>query len=147
MQGTRRTPTQPLALGLLGVAAVGWIFFVPEYWVFTATNAIPLAISTLGLMVVVGWAGEVSLVQAGLTGTAVYLSGYAFRADGWDWPFLPAAAVGVVAAVGLSAIVALGTAKLSGIYLLIMTLALQMVIEGAIFSNNYALTGGIHGVY
>src|SRR5262245_57855041 len=109
-----------LGLGALLAGTVLWVFFVPRYWVYTAPSGIPMAISTLGLMVVVGWAGEVSLVQAGLTGTAVYVSGYAFRADGWGWPFLPAALVGVAACVALSLLIALGTSKLSGIYLMVM---------------------------
>ena len=68
--------------GLLAAAATLWVFLAPSYWVFTATTAVLLAITTLGLTVVVGWVREVSLVQAGLVGTAMYISGYLYRPDG-----------------------------------------------------------------
>ena len=57
-----------------------------------------LGISTLGLLVLVGWAREVSLAQAGLTATAIYLCGFAMRSGtGWHWPYLAAAALGMSA--------------------------------------------------
>lgn len=123
--------------------AVVWALTAASYWVFTTTAALLLAISTLGLMVVVGWAREVSLVQAGLTGTAVYLGGYAYRPEGgWGWPFLLAAAFAIGVVMLLSVVVALATAKLSGIYIMVLTLGLQMTIERSIFAET-KLTGGL----
>jgi ABC-type branched-subunit amino acid transport system permease subunit len=124
-------------------AAIVWALVAANYWVFITTAAILLAISTLGLMVVVGWAREVSLVQAGLTGTAVYLGGYAYRPEGgWGWPFLVAAAFAIGIVVLLSVFVSLATAKLSGIYIMVLTLGLQMTIERTIFAET-KLTGGL----
>ncbi|HEX9531069.1 MAG TPA: ATP-binding cassette domain-containing protein [Acidimicrobiales bacterium] len=120
---------------LAAVAAV-WLFTAPQYWLFTATTGLTLAISTLGLLVLVGWAREVSLAQAGLTATAIYLCGFAMRAGaGWNWPYLAAAALGIGVVVLLSLLVSLSTAKLSGIYIIILTLALQVTIEKTFFSN------------
>ncbi len=45
-------------LGACSAAAIVWVFFAPGYWVFTATAGLVLAVSTVGLMVVVGWAGR-----------------------------------------------------------------------------------------
>jgi len=120
---------------LAAVAAV-WLFTAPQYWLFTATTGLTLAISTLGLLVLVGWAREVSLAQAGLTATAIYLCGFAMRSGaGWHWPYLAAAALGIGVVVLLSLLVSLSTAKLSGIYIIILTLALQVTIEKTFFSN------------
>jgi ABC-type branched-subunit amino acid transport system ATPase component/ABC-type branched-subunit amino acid transport system permease subunit len=120
---------------LLGAVAAGWVFWAPGYWVFTANAGLILAVSTLGLLIVVGWAGEVSLVQAGLTGTAVYVCAWADRAgNGLGWPFLAAAGLGIGVVVALSVLVALATARLSGIYLLVLTLALQVTIEQTVFT-------------
>lgn len=122
--------------GALAAAAVLWVFVAPSYWVFTATAAILLAISALGLTVVVGWVREVSLVQAGLVGSAVYVSGYLNRQVGGEgWPFLPAALAGIAVAVALSLLVSLATARLSGIYILVLTLGLQMTLERTLFAN------------
>ncbi|MEW6475047.1 MAG: branched-chain amino acid ABC transporter ATP-binding protein/permease [Actinomycetota bacterium] len=123
--------------GALGAAAVGlWAFTAPQYWLFTVTTGLVLAISTLGLLVLTGWAREVSLAQAGLTATAIYLCGFAMRGgDGWGWPYLAAAGLGIGVAVGMSLLVSLATARLSGIYIIILTLALQVTIEKTFFSN------------
>jgi ABC-type branched-subunit amino acid transport system ATPase component/ABC-type branched-subunit amino acid transport system permease subunit len=120
---------------LAAVAAV-WLFTAPQYWLFTATTGLTLAISTLGLLVLTGWAREVSLAQAGLTATAIYLCGFAMRSGaGWHWPYLAAAALGIGVVVVMSLVVSLSTAKLSGIYIIILTLALQVTIEKTFFSN------------
>jgi ABC-type branched-subunit amino acid transport system ATPase component/ABC-type branched-subunit amino acid transport system permease subunit len=132
---------------VLIAVAIGWVFLAPGYWVFTATAGLVLAVSTVGLMVVVGWAGEVSLAQAGLTGTAVYVCAWAARENhGLGWPFLAAAALGICVVVALSVLVALATAKLSGIYILVLTLALQVTIEQTVFTYPAMTQPGVDGV-
>jgi ABC-type branched-subunit amino acid transport system ATPase component/ABC-type branched-subunit amino acid transport system permease subunit len=122
---------------VVAAAAVGiWVMTAPQYWLFTVNTGLVMAISTLGLLVLVGWAREVSLAQAGLTATAIYLCGFAMRGgDGWGWPYLAAAALAVGVVVGLSLLVSLATAKMSGIYIIILTLALQVTIEKTFFSS------------
>ncbi|HLF41868.1 MAG TPA: branched-chain amino acid ABC transporter permease, partial [Acidimicrobiia bacterium] len=142
MNPARRNLWAPAALA---VAAVTWVFVVPQLWVFLATAGFILAIATLGLTVV-GWVREVSLAQAALVGSAVYISGYAMRGDGWDWPYLAGALVGIVAAAGLAALVALPTARLSGIYIMVLTLGLQITIERTIFASS-KLNGGNTGFH
>lgn len=113
--------------------AVGYAF--PSSYIFLVSSGCVLALSTLGLTVVVGWAGEITLAQAGLTGVGVYLAGYAVRADGWGWPFLPGLVFGTLAVVVLSTLVALPTSRLSGVYLMLLTLGLQISVERAVFSR------------
>jgi branched-chain amino acid transport system permease protein len=128
------------------IAALGWVHVVPKFWVFLGGAACLLAISGLGLSVVVGWAGEVSLASAALVGTSVYLTGYMVRGDGLDLPFLVGLAAGMAVAAALHSIAALATAKLSGIYVMVLTLGLQVTIERTVFSVS-KLTGGSEGVY
>lgn len=128
------------------VVALGWVYVVPNFWVFLGAAACLLAIAALGLTVLVGWAGEVSLAQAALVGTSVYITGYMVRDDGYGLPFLVAAAAGIVVATALHSFVALATAKLSGIYIMVLTLGLQVTIERTIFTYSN-LTGGPEGVY
>ena len=120
--------------GLAAVAAL-WVFVAPGYWVFTATTGILLAVATVGLTAVVGWTREVSLVQAGLTGTALYVCAFATREGRWEWPYLAAACLAIALVVGISVLVSLSTARLSGIYIAILTLALQLTLERTVFAN------------
>ena len=134
------------AYAALLIVAVGWVHMVPKFWVFLGGAACLLAISGLGIAVVVGWAGEVSLASASLVGTSVYLTGYMVRGDGMDLPFLVGLGAGMVVAAALHSIAALATAKLSGIYVMVLTLGLQVTIERTVFSVS-KLTGGAEGVY
>jgi ABC-type branched-subunit amino acid transport system ATPase component/ABC-type branched-subunit amino acid transport system permease subunit len=135
-QGIGMQRTRLVAAGVLAVAIAIWVFTAPQYWLFTATTGLVLAISTLGLLVLTGWAREVSLAQAGLTATAIYICGYVMRGgDGWGWPYLAAAGLGIGVVVVMSLLVSLATARLSGIYIIILTLALQVTIEKTFFSN------------
>ncbi|MGH8999543.1 MAG: ATP-binding cassette domain-containing protein [Acidimicrobiia bacterium] len=133
-----------LAAVVMGVLAVVWVLRAPGYWVFTANAGLILGVTTLGLLVVVGWANEVSLVQAGLTGTAVYVSAWADRpGNGLDWPFLAAAGFGIGVVVVLSVVVSLATAKLSGMYIMVLTLALQATLERTVFTYGSMTSGGV----
>ena len=141
------SPNVPLwGYAALLILALGWVHAVPKFWVFLGGAACLLAISGLGLSVVVGWAGEVSLASAALVGTSVYLTGYMVRGDGMDLPFLVGLAAGMAVAAALHSIAALATAKLSGIYVMVLTLGLQVTIERTVFSVS-KLTGGSEGVY
>ena len=136
---------RPAVLATVALA-VAFPFLAENSTIFTVTGGLVLGIAALGLVAVVGWSREVSLVQAGLTGTAAYVSGYFYRsAGGKGLPFVVAALLATAVVVGLSMLVALGTARLSGIYIMILTLALQIVIEKTFFTAT-SLTGGLNAV-
>jgi ABC-type branched-subunit amino acid transport system permease subunit len=135
------------------VAMVGAAVLTPQiashFWVFLLTQGFLTAIAALGLMVVVGWAGEVSLCQASLMGTGVYVTGYFIRPPGYfgsghHYPFLLALGIAVLVTAGISLVVSLTTARLSGIYVMVLTLATQVAIERTIFTYPQ-FTGGAGG--
>jgi ABC-type branched-subunit amino acid transport system ATPase component/ABC-type branched-subunit amino acid transport system permease subunit len=132
-------------VALLTVMGIAYAFVGENYWLFTVAAGMILGISALGLMVVIGWGKEVSLAQAALTGTAAYITGYAYREDGWGLPFMLAMLVATAVVVGLSLVVALGTAKMSGLYIMVLTLGLQFMLEKTVFTSR-ALTGGISAI-
>lgn len=141
------SPSLPVWLYLaVGAFLLGWVRLASPTWVFLGSVACILAVAAMGLTVLVGWGNEVSLAQASLVGTAVYISGYAMRQDGFGWAFLPGAALGIVVAIALSALVALPTAKLSGMYVMVLTLGLQVTLERTLFTNG-RFSGGVESVY
>ncbi|MGQ0463896.1 MAG: branched-chain amino acid ABC transporter ATP-binding protein/permease [Sporichthyaceae bacterium] len=136
---TRPVRATMLRFGPLAVAAfaLGWVFAAPDYMIFTASAGIPLAIAGLGLLVLQGWARELSLATAGLFGTALYYFGYLNRPDnyGQGLPWVPA----LLVAVGLVALLMVAVAALSvrlpGIYLVVITLGVQIVLEKTVFTQ------------
>jgi branched-chain amino acid transport system permease protein len=108
------------------------------YWTFNVMVGLVLGISCLGLLVLVGWAREISLAQAGLTGSALYLCQYASRGpdghDGWAFPLAAAWAIGFVVAVSfVSALVAM---RVAGPYVIVLTLAVQFWLENSIMIDS-----------
>ena len=144
-QPDRSRPAILPKFGLRQIAAL--IFFLgaalwvlpdstPTYWIFITNAGVALAAAALGLMIVVGWSKEVSLAQAGLVGTACYSCGSLYRPnDGMGLPFGIAAILAIGIVIAISIVVSLATARLSGIYIMILTLAVQVTIEKIVFTT------------
>ena len=136
----------PQVMGVLVLAlAIGIVpHFVREYWIFLSTAGFMTAITVMGLAVIVGWAGQVTLAGAALLGTSVYMTGYLLReglAGSAPWPFIPAMIGGVACATVLSALVAIPTARFSGIYVMVLTMGLQVTMERTLFTYTW-VSGG-----
>jgi branched-chain amino acid transport system permease protein len=115
-----------------------------DYWQFILQMSFIMGIVALGTLVVAGYAREITLMQASLTGTAVYMAGWAYRENvgGLKWPFPVALAFGTGAVVALSIFVAVISSRLSAIYVMVLTLGVQFTIENSLFNIN-TLTGGL----
>jgi ABC-type branched-subunit amino acid transport system permease subunit len=129
---------------VLFAAALGYGFLGNDYWIFNIQMSFIMGIVAMGTMVMVGYARETTLMQAGLTGTAIYISGYAYRDnyDGLSLPFPVAALMGITVVVAISVVVALISARLNPIYIMVLTLAVQFTIENSLFTEG-KLTGGL----
>ena len=147
------THTRPLTTALsnpgvwlLAAIVVGWLAVMPTYLVFTLSSAVPVALVALGLLVLQGWSREISLATAGLFATSMYFMGYFDRdnAHGLDLPWVIAALMALAITAGLMAVVALSSARLPGIYLISLTLVLQILIEKIVY-DRASLSGGAFG--
>jgi branched-chain amino acid transport system permease protein len=129
---------------LLFVVAIWFGIAANEIWLFIIGMSLIMGIVAMGTLAVVGYARETTLMQAGLTGTAIYISGWAYRDNhgGLNWPLPAAAMLGIAVTVGISFIVALVAARISPMYIMVLTLAVQFTIENSIFLNG-TLTGGL----
>ncbi|MGQ0465455.1 MAG: branched-chain amino acid ABC transporter ATP-binding protein/permease [Sporichthyaceae bacterium] len=138
----RALARQPLNF-LAAFVALTWVFFFRDYWVFTVTAGMIIGIVGLGLMVMTGWIREINLASAGVYATTLYLSSYVYRTEpsGLGLPivfaFASAIAIGVVMMVAIAPL----SVRFSGVYVMIFTLGLQMMVEEIMFSQ-YHLTGG-----
>jgi ABC-type branched-subunit amino acid transport system ATPase component/ABC-type branched-subunit amino acid transport system permease subunit len=160
----RRTTSRPVITamstpGSLLLLAVGvlYAFTAPDYKVFTVAGAVPIALTGLGLLVLIGWAREISLATAGIFGSAIYLMGYLTRnpdhgpgllgaggVKGGGLPWVVAALIVILGSALALALIALSSARLPGIYLVVLTLGLQIMIERTIYTYG-DLAGGLSG--
>ncbi len=140
----RRAMSSPASIALTGLL-IAWGLLLADYRVFGLTAAIPVAILGLGLLVLQGWAREISLASAGVYCSAMYYFNWLNRDDqgqGWPWILAALAAIGI--ATAFMAGLALVSGRLPTIYLVILTLGLQVTIEKTIYPIGY-LSGGVSG--
>jgi branched-chain amino acid transport system permease protein len=130
-----------LGLGLVALATVP-LWIVNGYYVNIVSQILIYAILALGLNVLVGYAGLVSLGHAGLFGVACYAVAW-FVAAGWG--HLPAALVAIVLIIATSAVFAVLSLRATGIGFLMITLAIGQILWGLAY-RWIDLTGGDNGI-
>ena len=135
--------TQPLSLAGM-VLAVVWIFLVRDYWVFLATSGMVIGVLALGLMVLVGWVREVTLASGAVFGTSLYIGSYMYREGDYGFGFPLLVAVGVSILVGASMMLAVSFAsvRFSGVYTMVFTLGVQIMVERVIYTRYHLVGGG-----
>jgi sulfate-transporting ATPase len=128
----------PAVIGtLVGVLA---LVVTQGTWRAAVINSFIAAIIALSLVVVTGYAGQVSLAQLTLAG----VGGFALAGitEGWGvpFPFAPLLAALITAAVGV--VVGLPALRLRGLTLGVVTLALAYAIEAVWFRNGQFVSSG-----
>ncbi len=132
---------QRIAYGGLSIVAVAAPLGLDIFWLGEVTYVLILAIAGIGLMILSGYTGLVSLSHAVFVGIAAYA--HANLLDlGVPLPLSMIIAAALAALVGIG--VALPTLRLSGIYLAIATLAFGVIVE-QVFVRWEAVTRGFQG--
>ena len=114
-----------------------------EYHYFIANLILINLIAALGLQILIGFTGLLSLGHAAFMGVGAYTS--ALLVTKWGCPFiLSILAAGLVAAL-LGIIVGIPSLRIKGFYLMVATLAFQFVIDYIIIHWE-SVTRGIRGI-
>lgn len=124
------------------------IFFFPlvtenPFFYDMATQIALIAATVVGLNLLVGYAGQISLGHAGFYGLGAYFS--AITTSAYGWPPLLALLVGALLVGVIAYVVGRPILKLKGHYLSMATLAVGFIIA-IILNNEGALTGGPDGM-
>lgn len=137
----RRPPARVLLIGMLIAAACTLPFVLDAFWLSTADFILIAAIGGLGLNVLTGYTGQVSLGHAFFLGigayTAAFLSDHGINAAIW----IPGAGI---AAGLLGLLVGPIALRLRGLYLAIVTIGL-VFLGTHLFVNIPSITGGPAG--
>lgn len=135
----RYTPLVSLAVILLLVPLLA----PSDYYLRVAALVWVFALAALGLTVLTGFAGQVSLGQAGFMGLGAY--GVAIGPAHFGIPPLPSLILSVVFAALVAFLVGKPILRLKGYYLAIATLGFGLIL-GLIFTSERAWTGGPDGM-
>ena len=135
----RRTPLERWRLALFVLAVLAFPFFASSYGLNLANQIAIATVGALGLNLLVGYTGQISLGQGAFMAIGAYAAAIlTARADVPFWLGIPLASL-LAAAVGL--VFGLPSLRLKGLYLAIATLAAQQIVEWVI-THWTALTGG-----
>ncbi|MBW4090485.1 MAG: branched-chain amino acid ABC transporter permease [Proteobacteria bacterium] len=137
--------TQALGMGAFLAVMVGFAFIADSYHLFQLTMVVAYAVAVLGLTLLTGYTGQISLGQGaffaiGSYSTAILMANY-------DWPYwatLPVAAA-VSALVGF--LIGFPALRLGGLYLALTTFALAVSVPQILKVNALSdFTGGVQGL-
>ncbi len=128
---------------LMAILAVLPLVLPNSFYVDLAIRMAINAVIVLGLNLLIGFAGQISLGHAGFLGIGAYATAALPTHFGWH-PLL-AMGAGAVAAGALAAVVARPIFKLKGHYLAMATLGLGIIIN-IVVRNEAAWTGGPDGM-
>jgi branched-chain amino acid transport system permease protein len=132
--------------GLFVLAAVllALPLLLPNTYYFDIANRMAInAIVVLGLNLLIGFAGQISLGHAGFFGIGAYAS--AVLTTHFSWPPIAALCAGAAGASLLAAAIAPPIFRLRGHYLAMATLGLGIVIS-IVLKNEAGYTGGPDGM-
>ncbi len=126
---------------LLAVALVAAPWVMSNYLVGEASLVLIWAIGGVGMMLLVGFTGQVSLGHAAFVGIGAYAQGFLLKIGMPMLLSLPLAGT-IAAAVGLA--VGVPALRMHGIYLAIASLSMAAIIE-QVFVRWESVTGGFSG--
>ena len=124
-------------VGLAVLVAVG-IILAGGDWLRSLTLTLAAAVFLLSIVVLTGFAGQLSLAQYTVGGLGALFAARLVGQAGW--PLVPAALVSVIAVIAIGVVFALPALRTRGVNLAVVTLGLGFTIQEMVF-NNPTFTG------
>jgi branched-chain amino acid transport system permease protein len=141
---------QPLKILFVVVAVAAIAVIVPNtnsFIILLATRALAFSILVMSVDILLGYTGLSSLGQAAYLGVGAYATAILATKYqiGLGWDFWLVVVVGIVISAALAAVFGLLAIRASGVYFLMITLALGQCVWGLAYRWN-SLTGGDNGI-
>jgi len=133
----------PLAGIALALAFLAPLVVTSARWQLVLAGGFIYALIALTLVVLTGWAGQISLAQFSFVGVGAFTAGH--LAGGHGEHFVFAAVMGMLFAAPLAMVVGMASLRLSGLYLALATLAFALVMDNLVF-NRTDVSNGITGI-
>jgi branched-chain amino acid transport system permease protein len=127
-------------LGLCFAAACGAPFVLNGYGLYILTLAGVFALVALGLNLLTGYAGQISLCHAAFFGVGAYATAILTQKVGF--PYLLSIFAGGLLTAAVGAVVAVPAMRLKSLYLAIATLGFGVVLQKIIFEWRSLTNGG-----
>jgi branched-chain amino acid transport system permease protein len=127
---------------VLVILALLPIAYGQTYFIHILSLALIAAISALGMQLLIGYSGQLSMGQAAFFGLGAYTSGILTKSYGATF-VLAFVAAGLVA--GVSSLILVPITRLRGIYLAVATLGFTIIVHLVLLNEEW-LSGGSFGL-
>jgi branched-chain amino acid transport system permease protein len=122
----RHTRAEYLRLALLVVGMIAAPYLLDNYWLSIMNTILIAVIGAVGLNILVGFTGQISLGQGGFLAVGAFSSALLYQRA--DLPMPVSVLCAVIITAGAGALFGLPALRLKGLYLAIATLASQEII-------------------
>ena len=137
-----RYPVGRIAYCLLALSLLAMPWLLPKYYVGEMSYLFIMCVASLGLMVLVGYTGQVSLGHSAFIAIGAYAHSW-MLVQGVPFAMSLVLAACITGAIGL--VIGLPAIRVSGLYLAMVTLAFAILTEHVIGHWN-SVTGGFNGL-
>ena len=141
--GLRPRPAQRIRLAALALFVLVFPFVASNYWLDLANQVAIATVGAIGLNILVGYTGQISLGQGAFMAIGAYTAGLLTLNFGVPWGASVFCACILTAVAGT--FFGLPSLRLKGLYLAIATLAAQEIVEWGM-THWTALTGGTEAI-
>src|SRR6476661_9935623 len=132
-------------LAVLLIAASALPFFISDYRTFQFTLTICYAITLLGLNILTGYNGQISLGHGAFFAIGAYTA--AIMMDRWDLPYWSTIPAAGLVCLGAGFLFGLPALRLEGLYLALATFALGVSLPQLLkYHHLEEFTGGVQGI-
>ena len=132
-----------MVLGLAAACALP--FFISNYHVFQASMVLTYAIALVGLNILIGYSGQISLGHGAFLAIGAYTS--AILMDKVDMPYWMTIPIAAAICLAVGFLFGLPALRLEGHYLALATFALAVSLPQLLkFKHLEFLTGGVQGI-
>ena len=130
-QATTRLASRQRPLALVAVGAAAAVLLMAPHWLSPSDTTVLVTVgefglAVLGLVLLHGQAGQLSLGQSGFMALGAYASAVLTGKAGW--PPVAALAVGVLASMAVALIIGIPMLRLRGFYLVLATLGFVLIV-------------------
>jgi branched-chain amino acid transport system permease protein len=128
---------------VISVFAIALTWIAPDFRLFQFANVASLAVAMLGLNMLTGYNGQISLGHGAFMGIGAYTAAILVRDQGMSYPLVIVIAFLICAIVG--ALIGIPALRLPGTSLALITLAMALAFP-QILRKYDSVTGGVQGI-
>jgi branched-chain amino acid transport system permease protein len=134
-----------LAVAIVGLLVVYYVpYVVSSFQLILLTSAASAAIAIMGLNLLFGYTGQISVGHAAFLGLGAYGTGVLISK--YHWSYVPAILVSVALAFVVGLLISAPALRLRGLYLALVTLAVGAIFPGLV-TRFASLTNGTNGIF